>query len=68
MDLSHRSGLLVQRQSINLQQDLFFGRVPGGEPYALITSCSDVVYFLKSSKSDSATRLVFNSYWGRDIV
>jgi hypothetical protein len=42
-----------------------FGGVPGGEPYALITSCSDVVDFLKSSKSDPMIGLVFDSYQGR---
>jgi hypothetical protein len=42
-----------------------FGGVPGGEPYVLITSCSDVVDLLKSSISDSTIRLIFNSYWGR---
>jgi hypothetical protein len=36
--------------------------VPGGESYALITSCSDVVDLLKSSKSDLAFGLVVNSY------
>ncbi len=39
-----------------------FGGVPKGKPYALITSCSDVVDFLKSSKSDLVIGLVFNSY------
>jgi hypothetical protein len=29
-----------------------FGGVPGGEPYALVTSCSDDVAFLKSSETD----------------
>jgi hypothetical protein len=45
-----------------------FGGVPGGESYALITSCSDVVDFLKSFKSDRAMELVFDSYWGRARV
>jgi hypothetical protein len=39
-----------------------FGGVPRGENYALITSYSDVVDFLKSSKSNLAIRLIFNSY------
>jgi hypothetical protein len=39
-----------------------FGGVLGGEPYALITSCSDVVDFLKLSKSDPAIGLAFDSY------
>jgi hypothetical protein len=34
-----------------------FGGVPGGEPYTLITSCNDVVDFLKSSNSDLVTHL-----------
>jgi hypothetical protein len=45
-----------------------FEGVSGGEPYALITSCSDVVDFLKLSKSDLAIRLVFDSYRGRGRV
>jgi hypothetical protein len=65
MELSHHSGLLVQSQSIDLQRDIFFEGVPRGEPYALITSCSDVVDFFKSSKSDLVIRLIFNSYQGR---
>jgi hypothetical protein len=36
--------------------------VPEGESYALITSCSDVVDFLESSKSDLTFGLVFDSY------
>jgi hypothetical protein len=42
-----------------------FGGVPGGEPYALITSCSDVVDFLMLSISDPTIGLVFDSYRGR---
>jgi hypothetical protein len=34
----------------------------------LITSCSDVVDFLKLSKSDPVIELIFNSYQGRDRV
>jgi hypothetical protein len=41
------------------------GEVPRGEPYALITSCSGVVDFLKSSKSDLAIGLISDSYQGR---
>jgi hypothetical protein len=45
-----------------------FGGVPGGELYALITSCSNVVDFLKSSKSDLTIGLVLDSYRGRARV
>jgi hypothetical protein len=45
-----------------------FGGVPGGEPYALITSCSDVVDFLKSCISDPTIGLVFDIYRGRARV
>jgi hypothetical protein len=45
-----------------------FEGVPGGEPDALITSCSDVVDFLKLSISDSAIVLFFDSYRGRARV
>jgi hypothetical protein len=31
---------------------------PRGEPYALVTSCSDVVAFLKSSEIDPAIGLI----------
>jgi hypothetical protein len=39
-------------------------REMGCYTYVLITYCSNVVDFLKSSKSDLAIRLVFNSYRG----
>jgi hypothetical protein len=58
MDLCRHSGLLVQSSAVIS----IFGGVPGGEPYALITYCSDVIDFLKSSKSNPAIRLIFNSY------
>jgi hypothetical protein len=58
MDLSPHSRLLGQRQSIDLQRDLFFGGGPRGEPYALVTSCSDVVAFLKLSETDLVIGLV----------
>jgi hypothetical protein len=45
-----------------------FEGVPRGEPYALITSCSDVVDFLKSSISDLVIGVVFDSYRGRARV
>jgi hypothetical protein len=45
-----------------------FEGVPGGEPYALVTSCSDVVDFLKSSEIDSAIGFVHDSYRGRARV
>jgi hypothetical protein len=35
-----------------------FGGDPGGQPYALVTSCSDVVAFLKLSETDPVIRLV----------
>jgi hypothetical protein len=50
--------MLGQNQSVDMQQDLFFCGDRGGEPYALVTSCSDVVAFLKSSETDSAIGLV----------
>jgi hypothetical protein len=40
-----------------------FEWVPRGESYALITSCSDVVDFLKSSETGLAIGLVLDSYW-----
>jgi hypothetical protein len=43
-----------------------FRGVLGGELHVLITSCSDVVEFLKSSKSDPVIGLVFDSYRGRN--
>jgi hypothetical protein len=45
-----------------------FGGVLGGDPYALITSCCDVVDFLKSSKTDPMIGLIFDSYRGRARV
>jgi hypothetical protein len=48
--------------------EIFFGRVPEGVPYALITSCSHDIDFLKSSKSDPAIGLIFDSYRGGDSV
>jgi hypothetical protein len=45
-----------------------FGGVPGGEPYSLITSCCDVIDFLKSSRSNLAIELIFDSYRGRARV
>jgi hypothetical protein len=39
-----------------------FGGVSEGESYVLITSCSDIIYFLKSSKSDPTIELVFDNY------
>jgi hypothetical protein len=45
-----------------------FKGVPGGESYALITSCGGVVDFLKLSKSDPVIELVYNSYRGRARV
>jgi hypothetical protein len=36
--------------------------VPGGERYAFIISCIDVIDFLKSSKSDLTIGLIFDSY------
>jgi hypothetical protein len=38
-----------------------FVEVSEGEPYVLITSCSDVVDFFKSSKSDLVIGLMFDS-------
>jgi hypothetical protein len=35
-----------------------FGGVSGGEPYALNTSCSDAVDFLKSSETNSAIGVI----------
>jgi hypothetical protein len=35
-----------------------FGGVPGGDPYVLIISYSDVVSFLKSSEADPTIRIV----------
>jgi hypothetical protein len=57
MDPSHHSWLIGYRQSIDLQW-IFLGGGPGGEPYALIISYSDVVGFLKSSETDPVIRLV----------
>jgi hypothetical protein len=45
-----------------------FGGVPGGESYALITSCSDVIDFMKSFESNPAIGFIFDSYWGRARV
>jgi hypothetical protein len=45
-----------------------FERVPGGESYALITSCNDVVDFLRSSETDPVIGIVLNSYRGRARV
>jgi hypothetical protein len=39
-----------------------FGGVPRGESYALITSYSDVIDFLKPSESGPTIELVFDSY------
>jgi hypothetical protein len=45
-----------------------FRWVPGREHYVLITSCSDIVDFLKSSKTDLAIRFIHDSYRGRARV
>jgi hypothetical protein len=45
-----------------------FRGVSGGEPYALITTCSDVVDFLKSSKTNMTIGLMLDSYRGRARV
>jgi hypothetical protein len=67
MDLSRHSGAASEEPEYKSAARSIFGGVPRGESYASITYCSDVD-FLKSSKSDLAIRLVFNSYRGRARV
>jgi hypothetical protein len=62
MDPSHHSGLL-EPEYRSVARSIFRG-VPGGEPYALITSYNGVVDFLKSSKSDLVIAPIFDSYQG----
>jgi hypothetical protein len=57
MDSSRYSRLLRQVEYRSVVRSVFGGN-PGGEPYALVTSCSDVVAFLKSSEIDPVIRLV----------
>jgi hypothetical protein len=54
----------VEAEHRSVARSIFEG-VPGEESYALITSCSDVVDFLKPSKFDPAIGLIFNSYQSR---
>jgi hypothetical protein len=67
MDLSHHSGATSAELEHRSAARSIFGGVRRGESYASTTYCSDVD-FLKSSKSDLAIRLVFNSYRGRARV
>jgi hypothetical protein len=57
MDSSRYSRLLRQVEYRSVVRSVFGGN-PRGEPYALVTSCSDVVAFLKSSEIDPVIRLV----------
>jgi hypothetical protein len=57
----------VEAEYRSVVRSIFKG-APGGELYALITSCSDAVDFLKSSETDSAIGLILDGYQGRDRV
>jgi hypothetical protein len=54
----------VDSEHRSIARSIFRG-VPEGDPYALITSYSDVVDLLKLSKSDPVIELIFDSYRGR---
>jgi hypothetical protein len=57
----------VEPEYESVVRSIFRG-ISAREPYALITSYSDIVDFLKSSKSDLMIGLIFHSYRGRARV